>query len=58
MFNETMAYESTSVSMEAMLVVTFLMFILGCFMVTTACNCDKKPDEEQDNEIVVFSLQL
>ena len=58
MFNETMAYESTSVSMEAMLVVTFLMFILGCFMVATACTCDNKPDEEQDNEIVVFSLQL
>ena len=58
MFNETMAYESTSVSMEAMLVVTFLMFILGCIMAGAACTCDNKPDEEQDNEIVVFSLQL
>jgi hypothetical protein len=58
MFNETTVYADASrMTSQEITIIAFVVAILGCIMLSALCTCDHKPDEEEDNDIVVFSLQ-
>jgi hypothetical protein len=56
MFNETTV--DTSQRTEETIIITCIIFLFGLLMFASVSTCDHKEDEEQQDDVVVFSLSL